>query len=74
MSSTPGVLHRAGPVHQVSQPGLRCPDKAVVSSVVTHGCTLFLADSLLITLIKWLQTVLLKIFFLRKWISERFVP
>lgn len=63
MPSTLGAVHRAGPVHQVSQAGLGCPDKAAPSSVVTHRCTLFLGDSLLITLIKWLQTVLLKFFF-----------
>lgn len=63
MPSTLGAVHRARPVHQVSQAGLGCPDKAALSSVVTHHCTLFLGDSLLITLIKWLQTVLLKIFF-----------
>lgn len=63
MPSTLGAVHRAGPVHQVSQPGLGCPDKAAPSSAVTHRCTLFLGDLLLITLIKWLQTVLLKIFF-----------
>lgn len=63
MPSTLGAVHRAGPVHQVSQPGLGCPDKAAPSSAVTHRCTLFLGDSLLITLIKWLQTVLLKIYF-----------
>lgn len=61
--STLGAVHRAGPVHQVSQPGLGCPDKAAPSSAVTHRCTLFLGDSLLITLIKWLQTVLLKKYF-----------
>lgn len=66
MPSTLGAVHRAGPVHQVSQPGLGCPDKAAPSSVVTHHCTLFLGDLLLITLIKWLQTVLLKIFFSMK--------
>lgn len=51
------------PVHQAPQPALGCPDKAAASSVVTHRRTLFLGDSLLITLIKWWQAVLLKIYF-----------